>query len=105
MLFQSWRKILKYEKYPFSKTEYILDTLRSRFHFTKIDLNQEYRQMSVDEHSQELLLINNPNGLFQFLYLSIGLTSSPAIWHEQIIQIVHGIEDVIVFIDDIGVAV
>ena len=56
-------KFLKVDKYLFPEIEDILATLGGGIHFTKIDLNQVYLHLPVQENSQELLTINTPKGL------------------------------------------
>ena len=97
-------KFLKVDKYPLPKIEDILATLGGGIHFTKIDLNQAYLHLPVDENSQELLTINTPKGLFQFTRLPYCIASSPAKWQRTIEQILNGIEGVSVFIDDICIS-
>lgn len=46
----SANKLSKFEKYPLRKVEDILATLGVGLHFTKIDLNQVYLQLSKDEN-------------------------------------------------------
>lgn len=49
---------MKVEMYPLPKTEAMLSTYDGDFHFAKIDLNQTYFELPVDEKFQELLAIN-----------------------------------------------
>lgn len=72
-------KFPKFENHPLLNLEYIITTLGGGVHFTKIDLNQASSSVTEDKKSQKLLIINTPKGLFQFLKLPMGLTSSPAI--------------------------
>ncbi len=45
----------------------------------KIDLNQAYQQMHVEEESRELLTINTHKGLFRYKRLPFGITSASCI--------------------------
>ena len=47
--------------------------------FSKIDLNDAYFQIPVDEECSKLLCINTHRGLFNFERLPFGVKATPAI--------------------------
>ncbi|KAL0193255.1 hypothetical protein M9458_011551 [Cirrhinus mrigala] len=69
--------------------------------FSKIDLNQAYLQMHVEEQSRELLTINTHKGLFQYKRLPFGITSAPSLFQRAMDQILSGLPGVVCYLDDI----
>ncbi|KAL0157478.1 hypothetical protein M9458_045554, partial [Cirrhinus mrigala] len=69
--------------------------------FSKIDLNQAYLQMHVEEQSRELLTINTHKGLFQYKRLPFGITSAPSLFQQAMDQILAGLPGVVCYLDDI----
>ncbi|XP_057694352.1 uncharacterized protein K02A2.6-like isoform X2 [Corythoichthys intestinalis] len=69
--------------------------------FSKIDLNQAYLQMNVDEESREWLTINTHKGLFRYCRLPFGITSAPALFQRAMDQILSGLPGVQCYLDDI----
>ena len=69
--------------------------------FSRIDLQNAYLQVSVEEDSQKFLVINTHKGLFRFKRLPFGLASSPAIFQRFMSQTLVGIEGVATYLDDI----
>ena len=69
--------------------------------FSKIDLQDAYLQIPLDDASSELTTINTPFGLFRYKFLPFGLSVSPAIFQDVMNKIVAGIEGVVVYQDDI----
>ena len=52
--------------YPFPTTEDIFARLAGGRVFAKLYLSQAYLQLSVDDDSKDLLVINTPKGLFRY---------------------------------------
>ena len=55
--------------YPLPTVEDIFAKLAGCSYFTKLDLNQAYQQLLLDDESKKLLVVNTPKGLFQFTHL------------------------------------
>lgn len=70
---------LKTEEYPLPRINDIFAKLAGGQTFTKIDLNQAYHQVEVEEESQKYLTINTHQGLYLYNRLVFGITSAPAI--------------------------
>ena len=69
--------------------------------FSKLDLASAFLQLSVHKDSRKYLVINTPDGLFQFNYLPFGLTASPGIFQAFISKIVADIPGVLAYQDDL----
>ena len=69
--------------------------------FSKLDLSQAFLQLPVQSSSRKYLVINTPEGLFQFNYLPFGLTASPGIFQAFISKVLANIPGVLCYQDDI----
>ena len=69
--------------------------------FSKIDLSQAFLQLPLCENSKKFTTINTSEGLFRWNFLPFGLKSSPGIFQGYMNKILNGIENIIVYQDDI----
>ncbi|XP_055701773.1 uncharacterized protein K02A2.6-like [Phlebotomus papatasi] len=72
--------------------------------FSHIDLSDAYLQIPVDEESSQILTIHTTRGLFKFHRLPPGIRCAPGIFQELVEKMLAGIDNVIVYFDDICVA-
>ncbi|CAC5392118.1 unnamed protein product [Mytilus coruscus] len=69
--------------------------------YTKLDLNQAYQQIELDEDSKRYVTINTHKGLFRYNRLPYGVASSPGIFQRTLENVVQGISNVLIRVDDI----
>ena len=69
--------------------------------YTKLDLSQAYLQVPIDEESKRILVVNTSKGLFCYTRLPYGVSSAPGIFQRLMENVLQGIPNVIVYIDDI----
>jgi hypothetical protein len=62
----------------------------------------QYYRLELDEESQDLCTIVMPFGMYKYLRLPMGLKCSPDIAQAVMENILSGIEDADVYIDDVG---
>ena len=94
-------RVSKLDNYPIPKTEDLLATLGGGEKFTKLDMSQAYQQMTLDEESRKFTTINTHKGHFQFNRLPFGISSAPGIFQRTMENLLQGIPNVIVRMDDI----
>lgn len=69
--------------------------------FSKLDLSQAFLQLPIHPDSQKYLVINTPEGLYNFKYLPYGLRASPGIFQSFMCKTLDNIPGVIVYQDDL----
>lgn len=93
--------VSKLDNYPIPKTEDLYAALAGGKEFTKLDLNQAYQQIQLDEDSKRYVTINTHKGLFTYNRLPYGVSSSPGIFQRTLENVVQGIPNVLVRVDDV----
>ncbi|XP_026330562.1 uncharacterized protein K02A2.6-like, partial [Hyposmocoma kahamanoa] len=88
------------DRYPLPKIEDVLVNLNGNQYFSKIDLSQAYNQVELDE-SKRYTVINTHRGLFRYNRLVYGLASSVGIFQRIMTELLKGIPNVQVFLDDV----
>ena len=88
-------------QYPLPTVDDVLGNIGTARVFSKIDLQNAYLQLPLDKTSRKYTTINTCQGLYQYNYLSFGISSSPAIFQSYITKVLNGIDNVIVYQDDI----
>nr|XP_037276689.1 uncharacterized protein K02A2.6-like [Rhipicephalus microplus] len=89
------------ESYSIPRIEELFARLTGGKTFTKLDLQDAYQQVPLDEECQELVTINTPKGLYQFTRLPFGVSSAPAIFQREMENLLHDLDHVVVYFDDI----
>lgn len=69
--------------------------------FTKLDLHSAFHHVRISEKSRELTAFMAPNGTYRFKRLVFGVNCAPEIFQRLMEGILKGINNVIVYIDDI----
>lgn len=93
--------VLAAEQYPLPLINDLFAGLAGGEKFSKIDLNQAYLQMQVDEQSRDMLTVVTHKGLFRYCRLPFGITSAPALFQRAMDQILSGLNGVQCYLDDI----
>ncbi|XP_039762474.1 uncharacterized protein K02A2.6-like [Pararge aegeria] len=92
--------VLEIDKYPLPRSEVLFNNLNGGKRFTKIDLSEAYSQVTLDE-SKKYTVVNTHRGLYVYNRLVYGLASAPSIFQRIMEQLVVGIPNVSIFLDDI----
>ena len=95
-------KVLRPDEYP--TIEDILGKSSGGTIFLKLDLDQAFTQLEVDDEAAELLTINTVKGLFIVNRLPFGISAAPGIFQRLMERLLAGLPSVAVLLDDIIVA-
>ena len=94
-------QVAKPDSYPLPRINDLLARLGGAKVFSKLDMSQAYQQLALDEQSKPFVTINTHKGLFQYNRLPFGVSAAPAIFQRTMENLLQGIEEVVVYLDDI----
>ena len=92
---------IKREFYQLPTIEDITTRMYGAKWFSKVDANQGYWQLKLDEESQLLTTFNSPFGRYCFMRMPFGIRSAQEVYQKRISQIFENLEGVETDIDDI----
>ena len=92
---------LKIDQYPVPTADDLFATLAGGQAFTKLDLSHAYQLVLPDEDSRKYVTITTHKGLYRYNRLLFGIASAPAVFQRIMEQILQGIPNVVVYIDDL----
>jgi len=91
----------KLDNYPIPKTDDLYATLSGGQVFSKLDLSHAYQQILLDDDSRDFVTINTHKGLYRYNRLPYGVSSAPGIFQRTMENVLQGIPNVVVRVDDI----
>ena len=94
-------KAASLDTYPIPSIHDLFSNLADGVIFSKLDMSQAYAQLCLDDQSKQYTVINTHRGLFQYNRLSFGISSAPGIFQRAMEELLHDIEGVSVYLDDI----
>ena len=93
--------VLQGDKYPLPRIGDSFAKMAGCKRFSKINFNNAYLQMEVEEDAKQYLTVNTHKGLFKYNRLPFGIKTAPSIWQRAMEQTLQGIPGVEVMLDDI----
>jgi len=100
--FRELNKMIKRRVYNLPKIQDILTKRTGYQFFTKIDVSMHYYTFELDDASKELCTICTPFGNYRYNRLGMGIHQSPDIAQEVMEDLFRALEEVDVYIDDVG---
>ena len=95
--------MLRRPVYPLPKIQDIISRRRGYKYFTKIDLMMQFYTFVLDEPSSWYCVVITPFGKYRYLRLPMGLCLSPDVAQEAMMNLLGDVQDLEVYMDDIGV--
>ncbi|XP_011687071.1 PREDICTED: uncharacterized protein K02A2.6-like [Wasmannia auropunctata] len=89
------------KRHPIPLKEKIFNTLRIGNKWSQVDLRHAFMQLVVDNESREALTIITHEGLYRYTKLGEGIASSPAECQDIIEEILKGVKNTEIYIDNI----
>ena len=99
--FRELNKRIKRKPYPIPKIQDMLLNLEGFKYATSLDLNMGYYHIELTPHSKQLCTIVLPWGKYEYQRLPMGLCNSPDIFQEKMGTLMHDLEHVRAYIDDL----
>lgn len=99
--FRELNKRIKRVPYPIPKIQDLMLKLEGFQHATSLDLNMGYYHIELTPDSKKLCTIVLPWGKYEYQRLPMGLSNSPDIFQERMGTLMHDLEYVRAYIDDI----
>lgn len=89
------------EHFPLPTFEEISHKLLGCQFYSKLDIQQAFHQLELDEACRYITTFITPLGLMRYKRLLFGLSSAPETFQKTMQFIISGLEGVLVFIDDL----
>ena len=91
----------KVDTYPLTRIEDLLASLAGGKSFSKLDLAHAYQQIELEEESRKYVTINTHKELFLYTRLPFGVASAPAMFQRTMENLLQGLKNVCIYLDDI----
>ena len=92
---------IRRERHNMPTLDELSTLLAGASYFSKLDLNQGYNQIELDEESRYITTFATHMGLYRFKRLNFGVNSAAEMFQEAIRQSLNGLNGVVNFSDDI----
>ena len=99
--FRELNKRIKRIPYPLPKIQVMLLKLECFKYATSLDLNMGYYHIRLDNFSKSLCTLILPWGKYEMQVLPMGLSNSPDIFQGKMNELLHDLEFVRTYIDDL----
>ena len=91
----------KTDSYPIPRLEDCIDRVGNSAFVSKIDLLKGYWQVPLTDRAKEISAFVTPDGLYQCKTMPLGMKNAPATFQRMMSQVIAGLENCVVYIDDI----
>ncbi|XP_023247299.1 uncharacterized protein LOC106644044 [Copidosoma floridanum] len=95
---------LEIDRHPIPRLSDLSTKLAGGKIFRKLDRNQAYQQVLVDNESKQLLVLSTHKGLYACNRLMYGVASAPGLFQREIETLLHDIKGGVPYFDDIFIS-
>ena len=89
--YRELNSVTKADNFPLPRIEDNLEQLGQSKYFSTLDLSVGYWQIRMKADSREKTAFTTPQGLFEFLVMSFGLTNAPAVFQHLMQRVFLGL--------------
>lgn len=94
-------KAIRRQFHAMPRVEEMKSMLGGAKFFTKIDITSAFHHVVLSERSREMTTFMGPDGMYRFKRLVFGVNCAPEIFQRIMEDILTGIPNIIVYIDDV----
>lgn len=94
-------KAIRRRFYKMPTLEGIRARLNGAKYFTKLDITSAFHHIKLGEKSKDMTTFLGPDGMYRFKRLNFGVSSAPEGFQQKMEEILNGLRNVIVYVDDI----
>lgn len=102
--FRRLNDVLVSDSKPMPRADAVFATVGEKKYFSKVDFTKGYWQIPLSEESKPKMAFSTTAGLYQFVFMSFGIKTAPAVFAKLMRRVVDGISDVEHYYDDVLVA-
>ena len=99
--FRKVNSVTKPDTYPLPRIDDYIDKIGSAKLVSTYDLLKGYWQVPLTTRAKEISAFVTPHGLYQYKVLPFGMMNAPATFQRLMNQVIAGLENTEVYIDDI----
>uniref|UniRef100_A0A0N5CC24 RNA-directed DNA polymerase n=1 Tax=Strongyloides papillosus TaxID=174720 RepID=A0A0N5CC24_STREA len=99
--FRYTNTLVKQQSHIIPRIDRITEEAAGKRFYTSFDLKAGFHQIPLDENSRQIAAFITHKGIFQYKVMPMGLTGSPDKFQEIMDEVLEGIPDCYVYLDDI----
>ena len=99
--YRKFNKLTVFDPEPMPTAEHLFQKLNGDKYFTRIDLSKGYWQISIPEEDIPKTAFVTPDGSYEFVKMPFGMINSAATLKRAMKKLLHGLDNVEFYWDDI----
>ena len=99
--YRQLNRFTRKHRFPLPRIDHILNNLRGARYFCVLDLKSGYLQIRLTDQSAPLAAFRTPNGCWEYCNMPFGLCNAPSTMQRLMLQVIVGLPNCSVFLDDI----
>ena len=101
--YRQLNKYLRRELFEIPTFDDVVSKFQGAVCFTKLDAKSGFYQIPLDESSRDFTTFITPFGRYRYKRLPMGISIAPEIFQRKMMELLDGLQGVVVYLDDIVV--